>query len=134
MDKYQLRNFRRRYRNAGLELEQLARERNRLYAIAERCTRSPSMAPGYGGSSDPYPDIFDRMGELEAKAEQRLAEMCDVRMKVERAIEPLPGRERRLMRAYYIEGMTWEQVAEMLGYMDVRHVYRLHASALKKIS
>lgn len=52
---------------------------------------------------------------------------------IERAIERLSKpRHRKLMRYYYIDRMTWEQVAERMN-IDVRWVYILHGRALEEM-
>lgn len=38
--------------------------------------------------------------------------------------------ERELLRLRYIDGMTWEKIADRLGF-DVRHIHRIHGRALQ---
>ena len=47
---------------------------------------------------------------------------------IEQAIDKLPQRENTLLRLYYIQGKTWEQVAEKMNY-SVSHIHRLHRKA-----
>ena len=38
-----------------------------------------------------------------------------------------------LLELYYIDGLTWERVAERMGFVDVRWVYVLHGRALRLV-
>ena len=50
-----------------------------------------------------------------------------------RAIRTVEDPTRRLLLEYrYIHGLTWEQVAERMGY-DLRWVHRLHGKALGQL-
>ncbi len=41
------------------------------------------------------------------------------------------GSHRMLLELRYLEGKTWEEVAETMGY-ELRWIYRLHGRALKE--
>lgn len=40
---------------------------------------------------------------------------------------------RQLLELRYVDGFTWERIAEKMGYTE-RHVYRLHGWALQDVS
>lgn len=65
-----------------------------------------------------YQDKMDRM------AEELLA--------IEQAIDRLPVRERAILRRYYLQGMTWEEVCVAEHY-SWRQVHRIHARALERL-
>ena len=52
--------------------------------------------------------------------------------KIETAIEKLKPLERALMREYYINGLTWEEVCVKLSY-GWAQTHRIHARALKNM-
>lgn len=58
-----------------------------------------------------------------------LSELEGELLAVEQAIEALPYGLRLVMRYHYVEGLTWEQVAEKADY-SVRGVYKLRDQAL----
>lgn len=59
---------------------------------------------------------------------------CEARLiAIENAIDALPVVERVALRAYYVQGMTWERVADLLHY-DVRQVHRIHGRALQRLA
>lgn len=119
------------YRYIQLQIHQLDLEQERWYAKAERCTRSPSSVPAYGGS-DPYPFIMDKLTSLGELAKHKHAELFDRRLRIEQAIETLDDRERSLLRARYIEGLQWEQIAVDMNY-SIQRVWQVHGDALKRL-
>lgn len=62
------------------------------------------------------------------KVEAITAELTEI----EKAIEVLQPRERQLLRLYYVEGITWEQVAVVMQY-SWRQVHRIHGDALRQL-
>ena len=126
--KYWLRQVRFIDRRIDREMEQISRLRAKLEA--GRLSNLNGMPRG--GSSD-WTDTADRLIELEAKLNRRLRDMCDLKTAAIDAIDALPStRQRDVLSLYYLNGMTWEQVAEELD-LDVRWVYRLHGRALREI-
>lgn len=73
-----------------------------------------------------------RRMELTARYEAKVAELTDALQRIETAIESLQPRERTLIRLYYIEGLTWEEVAVKLNY-TWRHTHRIHSNALNQL-
>ena len=86
-----------------------------------------------GGFAD-WTETADRMIELEQRLNMRIREMCRLKLMAVDAIDAIEdARLREVLDCYYVKGYTWEQVAEAMGYRDVRWIYRLHGKALKKI-
>lgn len=68
----------------------------------------------------------------EAIKEEILA-LCRVKREVNAAIEAVEDvRLRRLLELRYRSYMTWEAIADEMGY-ELRHVYRLHREALRRV-
>ena len=85
-----------------------------------------------GGNSD-WTDTANALIDLEHTMNARIREMCKVKRLAMEAIEAVEEmRYREVLELYYLDGYTWEKVAEQMGY-DVRHVTRLHGKALLKI-
>lgn len=123
----------REYRYIRLELEQCDRESARLYSIAERCVKCPSSVPGFGRDRDPYPDIMDKLSDVQAQASALFCDLLVQRQRIETALGELSGRERCLMRARYIDGLGWKKIADMLGY-SIDHTWKVHGCILKKMT
>lgn len=74
---------------------------------------------------------IDRIIELEKKIESKITRLKDFQAKLYIEIERLENtNERILMNNRYILNLTWEQIAERLGY-SVRQILRIHQSALE---
>ena len=85
-----------------------------------------------GGNSD-WTETADKLIELEQIVNARVREMCTVKRLAMEAIEAVEEmRYREVLELYYLDGFTWEKVAETMGY-DVRHATRLHGKALQKV-
>jgi DNA-directed RNA polymerase specialized sigma24 family protein len=63
---------------------------------------------------------------------ERLKELVDGQLKIEKAIEGLNPTERELMRLRYIDGAEWVDVAAAIHY-EWTQTHRIHAKALAKI-
>lgn len=63
---------------------------------------------------------------------EKLQELVDGQMRIEKAIESLNPIERELMRLRYIDGADWTEVAATIHY-EWTQTHRIHARALAKI-
>lgn len=127
--KQYLRQVRNIDRRIAREEEQL----ERLRARVEAGRMSAITGMPRGGGSD-WTDTVDRLIALEQRINARIREMCQVKRRAIDMIDRVEdGRFRELLDCYYIKGMTWEQVAEAMGYKDVRWVYVLHGRALREV-
>lgn len=63
---------------------------------------------------------------------QKLADLIECQLKIEKAIESLNSTERELMRLRYIDGEEWLEVSEAIHY-EWTQTHRIHAKALAKI-
>ena len=84
----------------------------------ERQIETDNLVAGHQALLELYRDKLDRM------AEELLA--------IEQAIDRLPVRERAILRRYYIQGMTWEEVCVEEHY-SLRQLHRIHARALERL-
>ena len=116
-----------------------ARQRDIEEEIAELRLSQTSPAARIGDgmphSHNPkgYDDYAAKLDELERKLAASKDASVTARINIEVAIESLKDpREKRAMDLHYIKGLTWSEVAEAMEY-DVRHILRLHGSALQHI-
>lgn len=63
---------------------------------------------------------------------EKLANLVDGQLKIEKAIESLNPTERELMRLRYIDGADWTEVAATINY-EWAQTHRVHSRALAKI-
>lgn len=69
-----------------------------------------------------HADLLDRYWVKVAELDEALAE-------IEAAIDTLSPRERTLIRLYYAQGLTWEEVCVEMNY-SWRQIHRIHGAAL----
>lgn len=77
---------------------------------------------GYEDITQPLRDIY----------QEKLANLIESQLKIEKAIESLNSTERELMRLRYIDGADWTEVAATIHY-EWTQTHRIHARALAKI-
>ena len=132
MNKEELRDYRALTKERK-QLETLLEEiESPLYsAKVQRLTGMP-FSPGSGESGSTQERLADRTMELRAKYADKIAELTERQLAIEQAIDALPSTMRQLLRARYIEGLTWEEVCVSIGY-GWRQTHRIHAEALQKL-
>lgn len=123
----------REYRDLKREKEQIqqrleAIEAGLYYAKPQRLTGMPSN-PSAGNAMEDMAARHLELLDLYKERQKRLAEELQA---IEEAIEGLESRERTLLRYYYIDGLTWEEVCVAVGY-SWRQTHRIHAQALEKL-
>ena len=83
--------------------------------------------------SDHYANIMAQIDQLERKIQEQTSEAIKALEEITDTISQLSDfSHRALLINYYINGMTWEMVAEVMSY-DVRTIYRMHDDALEEI-
>ena len=121
--------FLRRARDVDRRVDEAQERVDRLRARLEAWRLSRVTGMPRGGGAD-WTETADRLIELERVVNARTREW--VRWKLD-AIDAIRSvgepRLAEVLELYYIDGMTWEQVAQRMG-VDVRTVYRLHGRAL----
>lgn len=122
------------YRQMELERRQLRELLDELEAAmyspkAQKLTGMPGAA---SRSNDTMDNLVAKHAAIEERYRRKIAELSDQLAEIEAAIDPLPPLERTLLRARYIEGMTWEAVCCKIGY-SWQQTHRLHARALQHL-
>jgi hypothetical protein len=83
--------------------------------------------------SDHYAEIMAQIDQLERRIQAQTIEAIEALEEITDTISQIADfSHRALLINYYINGMTWEMVAEVMNY-DVRTVYRMHDDALVEI-
>ena len=124
--------FLRRARDLDRRVDEAQERVDRLRAKLEAGRLSRVTGMPRGGGAD-WTETADRLIELERVVNARTREW--VRWKLD-AIDAIRSvgepRLAEVLELYYIDGFTWEQVAQRMG-LDQRWVYRLHGRALMMV-
>ena len=121
--------FLRRAREVDRRVDEAQERAERLREKLEAGRMSDLTGMPRGGGAD-WTETADKLIELERVVNQRTRELVRWKLAAIDAIwaveEP---RLSEVLELYYIDGLTWEQVAQRMG-RDIRWVYRLHGRAL----
>ena len=125
----------RKYRDLRQELEQIEQKIETMESALcspkiQRITGMPS-APSRGGNGKE--DLMAEHIELLEYYEGQKASLKAEQLAIEKAIEYLDYRDRTVLRLYYIDGLTWEQVCVVVNY-SWRQVHNIHSAALMKLA
>ena len=124
--------FLRRARAVDRRVDEATERVERLRARLEAGRMSSVTGMPRGGGSD-WTQTADRLIELEQAVNRRTRELVRWKLAAIDAIRAVEEpRLAELLELYYIDGLTWQQVAERMGY-EVRTVYRLHGMALMRV-
>lgn len=81
-----------------------------------------------------------RMAELRAKIEthraeilQRYAAEIQEAQKIEKILERLPSKQAEVLRLHYVQGLTYEAIAEKMHYCP-QHIYDIRKKALATLA
>lgn len=123
----------RKYRDLSKELEQIAEKVETLESALcspkiQRITGMPSASSGKNSKED----LAIKHMELLEYYQEKKADLKAEQLAIEKAIESLDYRDRTVLRLYYIDGLTWEQVCVLVNY-SWRQVHNIHSAALMKL-
>ncbi len=121
------------YRAAVREGERLGEEIQLWRARAERMTASVRLAPAGRSGRRSLEEAVEEIDGLMRRLGAQQRALVRERLGLERAVEAVGDRRlQELLRLRYVEGMSFEAIAERMGY-SVRQTLRLHAAALEQV-
>ena len=127
------------YLMRGWQVERRVQAREaQLDTLRDRMTRVRSAAPKgpageIRGPRVDWTDAVDALADAEAVYLKEIAEMCAVKKAIRTQIEAVePAHYRELLEYRYVYCLSWDDVADKLGY-DRRYVFKLHNRALKAL-
>ena len=124
--------FLRRARDVDRRVDEAQERVDRLRARLEAGRLSRVTGMPRGGGAD-WTETADRLIELERVVNARTREWVRWKLAAIDAIRSVEEpRLSEVLELYYIDGLTWEQVAQRMG-LDQRWVYRLHGRALMEV-
>lgn len=119
-----------RVRHINERITRLLEEKRRWRDLA--LCRSPGISPAPGGGPTVKP--VDKMLEVEGEIDREIDYLQEVRKEVKSAISGVEDDTMRtLLEHRYLDGLTWEQVAERMHYSR-EWVCRLHRKAIKEVT
>ena len=122
-----------RYRRLNQRIDRLLEEQGRWREKAMRITPVLSPVPGGGGSGSPIERPIEKVIAMEGDINAAIDALIDLRREIQGAIDKVPDENLQLLLTYrYIDGLTWERIAEKMDYSR-QWVFRLHGKALQKI-
>ena len=121
-----------RYCLAGLAVQRLTEEIARWEAQAVALTARYGEASGSSGE-DSLQRAVEKMLELRDELAAELRRQLTIRREIAEAIRALEDeRLRELLRLRYLEGLTWDKVAERMECSQ-QWIHRLHFHAIQNI-
>lgn len=113
-----------------LREEKIIRMRSSLYGKTQ-CYQNNG---GKGNSYGSFDGAVQKVVDYEAKTKQKISELVDKRIEIENVIDSvLDDKQRKILTRRYLLNQKWELISELMGFDDVRQVYRIHGAALKNI-
>lgn len=110
-------------------------ERGRLSELAVNVSAKPIDGMPYsntGTVSQTMQNAVASIIDLERYIDSLIDQYVDYKAQVVKALETLPTVQYGIMHRHYIRYMTWEKVAEDMGYSTVQ-VWRIRKKALKNL-
>ena len=124
--------FLRRAREVDRRVDEAQERAERLREKLEAGRMSSVTGMPRGGGAD-WTETADKLIELERVVNQRTRELVRWKLAAIDAIRAVEEpRLSEVLELYYIDGLTWEQVAQRMGY-TMRNVQYLHGLALLRI-
>lgn len=124
--------FLRRARGIDRRVDEATERIDRLRAKLEAGRMSRITGMPRGGAED-WTMTADRLIDLERRVNAKIREMVRVKQSAMDVIDRVDeARLREVLELYYLDGYSWDQVAEQMG-LDKRWVFRLHGRALQRI-
>ena len=123
------------YRDLQTEHEQLTEELKRVEALMSSPTGSALDGMPRNGSNpgNPVERVATQHMELLDRYRAQIVRMVEEQSAIEAMIQDLEPTERKLARFRYIDGLTWEEVCDMMAY-SWRQTHRIHGKMLDKLT
>lgn len=125
----------RSYRQLRMEIEQLRRQLDEIEASLYSPEASHITGMPRGGQK--YSERIDRLitqhSELSERYRAKIAQQVTEMLEIEKSVEALEVPAMRLLLRYrYLEGLSWNEVCEKMGY-SWRQTHRIHGRALETL-
>jgi DNA-directed RNA polymerase specialized sigma24 family protein len=118
--------------------QQIASKREQIdkwRLLAQRVTSNPQAVPVQGGFNESKLEtVCVEIADIETEIEKQMLDLIRTKNEIRKTIEKVPyTNSRLLLENRYLNGYSWETIAEIMNY-NVRHITKtLHPQALNDI-
>lgn len=105
-------------------------ERDQIRLLATNTVGNLDGMPHAPGISDKVGSLAVKLVALDEEINAMVDQYVDRRQEAIQTLERLPEREYGVLHRYYIRGMTWEQVADDMGYCTTQ-IWRIKKEAFR---
>ena len=134
MDQQEKRNFLQQYGAAELEEKRLDREVERWKTRTARTGADYQLVRSAGEDNPELAQAVRQIANLTRDLIRQRSKLTALRQSIGAAIDSVSDdRLKELLRLRYIDGMTWEKIAEQMNYSCMQ-INRLHSKALSQIN
>ncbi len=117
------------------EIEEEQRKLNELKAAATDCTAKITGLPHVSGTHDKIGDLSILIAEQRDLIELKIRQSIIEYDRLNRYIKDVSDAQMRMILSLrYINGLTWQQIAEKIGEKDESYPRRKHNTFLKKLA
>lgn len=128
-----VKNYLKEFRKLGKDIDRKLEEHDRLYSWSVKITPTYSDMPRATTNGDKIASVIERLEEINTSINADIDRYIEMRKGISASIETLEDITlHSVMGLYYLNGLTWEQVAERMGY-ELRSITRFHGTALEKL-
>lgn len=121
------------YRIVAEEIESLLLQREELITTRNRITASFNGMPRAGNDPHKMEAWIDKLIAIDNELDSELDKLFQNNAFIRGCINKLPtSRMKNAMLFHYINGMSWQQTANKMGY-SIQRVYQWRAEAIKMI-
>lgn len=122
-----------RYRDADKLFRQLTYRLEEARVAARRTTQNFSPTPSCSGDGQSLARAVEREDDLERQVAFQLAECNALFEEIDEALQQLPDhRDYTVMKKYYLDGLTWEQIARDMNY-SLGMIFIIRRKALEQL-
>lgn len=122
-----------RYRDSQKLLKQLCYRLEEARTAARHTTQNFSPTPSGSGDGQSLARAIERTDDLERQVTFQLAECDALYEEIDEALQQLEDfREYHIMKGYYLDIKTWEQVAHDMNY-SLSMIYVVRRKAMEQL-
>lgn len=122
-----------RYRDADKLFRQLTCRLEEARTAARRTTQNFSPTPSGSGDGQSLARAIEREDNLERQVAFQLAECNALFEEIDEALQQLPDhRDYTVMKKYYLDVLTWEQIARDMNY-SLGMIFIIRRKALEQL-
>ena len=107
-------------------------ERDRVMTMATKITPDMDGMPHGSGTSDKVGNAAVKLADMANEIDSLIDDLVDYKQQVNTALGKLSAGDQLLLHRYYIQGMSWTAIADMMG-LSTMHVWRLKVKALENL-